>query len=244
MDILQRLKQVLEDRTEYGWAKEFGINRGIIQNLKTKLTTPGWETLFTIRRIEGVRVEWLTEGRGTPFEVWRFVDEDECAETLDMHLHDEPWTVTIATDGQRHAAVLSQPMESEVRGRAGRVTTYRYLATEILLGVRKKGLDAIMARGREIRLAQISTERMAAIYGGQAGSYRLLRARDAWLGDAKPIDARHAIFTQAEPEPRVLTHDEEQLIQIYGSLAAEKRATYKAIGHTLAQQEPSGEAAD
>ncbi|MFT3964109.1 hypothetical protein [Propionivibrio sp.] len=235
---------LLEDRKPNVWVVETGLDRSVIRNAKEKGAIPGWETLFAIRRAEGVRVEWLTEGQGEPFEVWRFVDEDECAETLDTHLHDEPWTVTIATDGQRHAAVLSQPMESEVHGRAGRVTTYRYLATEILLGVRKKSLDAIMARGRDIRLAKVSAERIDAIYGGQAGTYRLLRARDAWLGDAKPIDARHAIFTQAEPEPRVLTNDEEQLIQIYGSLAAEKRATYKAIGHTLAQQEPSGEAAD
>lgn len=236
MNFFERLEKVLEDRTEYGWSKPLGINRGTIRNIKEG-AIPGWETLSVIRRVEGVNLQWLAEGHGQPFEVLRFINDDERAESLAQHLDEEGWTVTIATDSQRCAAILSQPGEAEVHGRAGRVTTYRYTVVEIIPGLQQQSLIVIGDHGKDIRLAELSHEQIEAIFTGNAGTYRLLNEKDGWLRGARPITAQHPIFTAAAPTPRHLTHDEEHLIKLYGRMAAEHRATYKAIGTTLAQQD-------
>lgn len=235
MHFFNRLQKVLDGRREYTWAKGLGINRGVIRNLKEKGVTPGWETLIAIRRAEGVNVEWLTEGLGEPYLVHRHLSDAECADAVALYLADEDWTVTLATDWTRHAVILTQPGSATLCGRAERVTTYQYTITEILLGAGKQTLDAIAAGGRRLRLAELSRDRLLAILHGQAGSWRLLHAPDSWLKGAREIDATHRIFHDMPPTPHQLTHDEDHLLKLYRGMAAQQRATYKAIGDTLAQ---------
>lgn len=239
-----RLLIVLEDRKPNAWVKEIGIDRSAIRIIKEKNALPGPDTLITIRRAEGVSLLWFMEGYGDRFSVLRFQNDDEQAASLADHFGDENWTVTIATDGNRHAAVLSQPLERQAQDQT---TAYRYTIIEIFPGLQKKSFDVIAEYGKNIRLAEISHDQIEAIFTGNAGTYRLLNDKDGWLREARPITAQHPIFTAASPAPRHLTHDEEHLIKLYGRMAAEHRATYKAIGNTLAQQDPgkkTGEAAD
>lgn len=238
MNFFERLQIVLDGRREYTWAKGLGINRGTIQNLKEKDVIPGWETLYAIRRAEGVNIEWLTEGVGEPFIVHRSLSDGECADFVEAHLIDEDWLVTLATDWQRAAVILSMPGSATLAGRAGRAFTYDYTITEIMLGVGRATLDVIADKSRRIMLSEQTRSNMDAIYRGQVGPYRLLNAPDAWLKKSKSIDRTHTLFTETLPTPRTLTHDEENLIKIYERMAAEQRATYKAIGTAIAQQEP------
>jgi len=242
--IFDRLLAVLEDRKPNAWVKEIGIDRSAIRIIKEKDSLPGPDTLITIRRAEGVNLVWFMEGCGDRFSVVRFQDDEERATSLKEHLGDENWTVTIATDWNRHAAVLSQPLERQL---PDQVTVYRYTIIEVFPGLQKKSLDAIAEHAKDIRLAELSQEQMDAVFTGRAGTYRLLNANDAWLRNARPIGPQHVIFSEAHAVPRILTHDEEHLIKLYGQMAAEQRATYKAIGNTLAQQTDkakSGESAD
>lgn len=238
MNRFDRLIKILDGRKPYQWLKEIGIDRSAVRLIKENDALPNWNQLYAIRRAEGIRLEWLSDGTGEPFIVNRYLSEAECAESIAAHLEDEDWNVTLATDGQRHAAILTQPGSSTVEGRAGRSTEFHYTITEIMLGVGKSSLETIAEKAKRITLSILSSDKVAAIYKGEAGPYRLIGADDAWLKNAKPVDATNPIFSAEQPVARILTRDQENLLNIYEHMAAEQRATYKAIGDTLAQQNP------
>lgn len=237
MSIFDRLSEALEleQRREYTWAKSIGIGRGVISALKETNSPPGWVHLSAIRKAEKISLAWLIEGKGEPFEVTRHVSDDDCAEEIGCMLHDEPWTVVIATDGKRWAFVLHQPGQSTVHGRAGRETPFDYTLCEILLGGSIASLTVIAQTAKAIRYVVITKERMDVIHQAKAGTWRLLLAPDAWLREAIPISQDHPIFLSAEPEPRHLSKEEEIVLQCFMAMEPAQRETYKAIGHTLAK---------
>ena len=239
MNIFNRLSSALEldTRREYTWAKGIGIGRGVISALKESDAAPGWSHLSVIRKAERLSLPWLIEGKGEPFEVNRHLSDDECAEEIACLLHDEPWTVVIASAEPRLAIVVHQPAQDIIHGRAKRETPSNYTLCEIHLGGGPATLAAIASKAQEIRLKTITNKEMEAIYQGQAGTYRLLLAADAWLRDAHPIAADHPIFAPQEQAPRYLSREEEIILQCFAAMEPAQRETYKAIGDTLAQQD-------
>lgn len=237
MTIYERFIEVLEDRLENPWAKSLGVDRSAVFRMKKDNKAPDWPPLSIIRKAERVNLGWLIEGKGEPFEVNRHLSDDECAETIACLLHDEPWTVVIASAEPRLAIVVHQPAQDIIHGRAKRETPSNYTLCEIHLGGGPATLAAIASKAQEIRLKTITNKEMEAIYQGQAGTYRLLLAADAWLRDAHPIAADHPIFAPQEQAPRYLSREEEIILQCFAAMEPAQRETYKAIGDTLAQQD-------
>lgn len=235
MTIYDRFKEMLEGRQENPWAKGLGIDRSAIRRMKEEGKAPDWSPLSALSRAELVNKSWLVEGKGSPFDVNRYILDADCANDLACMLPDEPWSIVIATDGGRLAIVLHREGDGYIQGRLGRETPYKYTHCEIMLGGGAESLATISSLGKRIQHAAIPADRMDAIYRAQAGTWRLLLAPDAWLRHAQPIGPNHPLFSEQPPEPRHLSREEEIVLQCFTAMEPAQRETYKAIGHTLAQ---------
>ena len=221
MTIYERFKKLLEDRQENPWAKSINVDRSAIRRMKEDNKSPDWPPLSIIRKAERVNLGWLIEGKGEPFEVNRHLSDDECAEEIACLLHDEPWTVVIASAEPRLAIVVHQPAQDIIHGRANRKTPSTYTLCEIHLGGGPSTLAAIASKAQAIRLKTITTKEMDAIYRGQAGTYRLLLAAD------------HPIFAPQEQAPRYLSREEEIILQCFAAMEPAQRETYRRLAIRL-----------
>ena len=180
MSFQARLRQVLAGRALNPWLRRLGSNPGTADRI-TKGHIPGPDLLAVMHLVEGVSIDWLLSGKGTPFSLWRGPDA-ECSDRLVTLLADEPgaWTVHWIADpaGAEGALVLRMPAHVETKA-----LSVAYTATELLAGAGPRTWRALAAECRSERAAQCLQASLAAteveqLARGLLGTWRLFGAAE------------------------------------------------------------------
>lgn len=228
---LNRLTTVLGEREKHPWGAMLGIGRGTIGNMFTG-TIPTSETLNAISRHENINTTWLLDGRGEPYIVHKFADDEECADYLDALFDEKSWTVYLVTDQKRLALVLTMPARYKVKEE-----WVSYMVVEVLAGrCGRKTLNRVRAEIPVCSVFLINTypHTMHDLSRGQIGTYRLLYSSSPLLHQDVSVLKEHKIFEWPE-ENIPLTPEEQILVDNFRHMAAEQKAAYKSIGDALAQ---------
>ena len=230
-----RLLAVLADREKHPWGNTLGIGRGTVGNMFSG-TIPTSEALNAISRHENVNITWLLDGRGEPYNVHKFADDEECADYLDRLFEEKSWIVYLITDQKRLAVVLTMPAQYKVKE-----DWISYTVVEVLVGrCGRKTLNRVRAEIPVCKVFLINTypQTLAELARGQIGTYKLLHSKSPLLHQAVLVTEDHKIFSWPEEEV-TLTPEEHVLVENFRHMAAEQRAAYKSIGDALAQQKNS-----
>lgn len=207
--IAERLTRLVGDRKIYPWAKSIGVSKGTIESIMGKGGMPGAETLGMIQRSENARLDWLLEGRGTPYYVTVCATDQAARSVLQDLLSDEQWEVTAVSDTQRLAFVLSQPGGYDVKDRHFDYTILEVIAGAIgpqsITEVRNRFVHHMGVTG--LYYAQIEANQMRQIENGEVGTYHLFGAANAILKSRKPIFEESAVFEK-------FMRDGEQIVAI------------------------------
>lgn len=228
---LARLQSILGERDKHPWGAALGIGRGTVGNMFTG-TIPTSETLNAISRCENVSITWLLDGRGAPYTVHKFSDDEECLEYLDALLEEKSWTVYLVTDQKRLALVLTMPAKYKAREE-----WISYTVVEVLTGrCGRKTLNRVRAEIPvcEVFLINTYTYTLADLSRGKIGTYRLLHSDSPLLHKEVSVSKDHKIFEWPEEE-NPLTPEEHILVENFRHMATEQKVAYKSIGDALAQ---------
>ncbi|SCX40522.1 hypothetical protein [Nitrosospira sp. Nsp1] len=228
---IDRLTAVLADRDKHPWGTTLGIGRGTVGNMFSG-TVPTSETLNAISRHENVNITWLLDGRGEPYNVHKFPDDEECVEYLDSLFDEKSWTVYLVTDQKRLALVLTMPAQYKVKEE-----WISYSVVEILAGrCGRKTLNRVRAEipACEVFIINAYSQTLTDLSRGNIGTYKLLHSNPPLLHQDVPVTKDHKIFDWPE-ETILLTPEEHVLVENFRHMAAEQRTAYKSIGDALAQ---------
>ena len=248
--ITARLHFIMDGRDKYPWGQAIGLGKGTIDGMTRGGSTPGGETLSAISRYENARVDWILDGRGTPYNITCVTSDEDGAELLDDYFNENPnWNPTVLTDGKRIAVVLDVPAVYYVKdGKddegAPLFREIRYFAMEIIVGaIGALAVSMTKAHSLPDRMALVRTspEIMKLVTRGGVGTWRMLHAPDAIIREEEYIGSNDpflAQFNQQEAFPT--SPDEAILLDHYRAMAPNDRSAVNQIVTTMAQ---SGESA-
>lgn len=237
-----RIKRLLDGREKYPWGHAIGLGKGTIDGMTRTGSIPGGETLALISRYENVRIDWLLEGKGTPFYVTMCATDDMAWEVLENILEPETWEVTLVTDGARVAAVMTQPGKYQVKDGKDKDEGQRYrwidyTIVEVVAGVLgRRALSTI--RNRWVHQNGVSmvyfvsddAHTMNLIEGGEIGSYRLCYSPDAVLATRERIVDSHPIFTKFMQAADPFTDPTEaRLLELFRSMTKEGQDAFLKV---------------
>lgn len=243
--ITERLHFIMDGRDKYPWGQAIGLGKGAIDGMTRGGSTPGGETLSAISRYENARVDWILDGRGTPYNITCVTSDEDGAELLDDYFNENPnWNPTVLTDGKRIAVVLDVPAVYYVKdGKdddgAPLFREIRYFAMEVIVGA-IGALAVAMTRAHSLpdrmALVRTSPEIMKLVTRGGVGTWRMLQAPGAIISDEEYIGANDpflAQFNQQEAFPT--SPDEAILLDHYRAMAPNDRSAVNQIVTTMAQ---------
>ena len=243
--ITERLHFLMDGRDKYPWGQAIGLGKGAIDGMTRGGSTPGGETLSAISRYENARVDWILDGRGTPYNITCVTSDEDGAELLDDYFNENPnWNPTVLTDGKRIAVVLDVPAVYYVKdGKdddgAPLFREIRYFAMEVIVGA-IGALAVAMTRAHSLpdrmALVRTSPEIMKLVTRGGVGTWRMLQAPGAIISDEEYIGANDpflAQFNQQEAFPT--SPDEAILLDHYRAMAPNDRSAVNQIVTTMAQ---------
>ena len=239
----------MDGRDKYPWGHAIGLGKGTIDGMTRGGSTPGGDTLSAIARYENARVDWILDGRGSPYNVTCAPSDEDAAELLDELLEQNPlWSPTVLTDGKRIAVLLDAAASYQVKdGKEDdgtpRFREIRYFAIEVIVGTIGT-LTMEVVKGHSlpdnVALVRTSEEKMKQVTRGAVGTWRLLSAPDAivqgeeYIGAADPFLAQ---FNQQEAFPT--SPDEAILLDHYRAMATPDRSAVNQIVTTMAQYRDS-----
>lgn len=226
-DFFSRMQRIADGRAITTWANSLGWNNATMGRVK-KGHIPGPDLLTPLCRIENVSLNWLLEGRGTPYLVYPCADDDDAAQYLDTLLIDEPsWALYWLSDGLRHAVVLTQPAglgEGDKR--------INYTAVEIVVGPLGAQTRQRAAQ-HDPQWIQLPPARLYQLETGQIGSHALLKADGGLLLNEKN---NNKTFEAAVAEqPASYNVRERTLIERWRQLGPEDQDRLESITHALEQ---------
>jgi hypothetical protein len=238
-----RITQVLDGRKIYPWAKAIGISKGSIEAIMKLGGMPGADVLTALRRSENVRLEWILEGRGSPFAVTVCATDAEAAELLVDMTRTETWSLTVVWDTSRVALVLEQPGSYGVKdGKDDKDRQlYRevpYRIADILVG--RVGIGAItiaraLAGEGDVGLVIVESVVMTLLQRGELGTYRIWDAPDALMAKRQRIDDKHPILSEfIHQMPTLETKDEVELVTYYRSMSPENKVAVNQVASAMA----------
>lgn len=166
-----RLEWVLADRKITPWAKKLGLSSGTAARLLSNVV-PGTDILTAIMRTEHVNLNWLLEGKGTPFMLDSYTNADAFENMLSIHAQDAQYTAYLSVDMQSAMAVvvLVQPATFEFKNK-----TIEYQQIETLFGPCRNPLAVSGAlKGCDIHSFSLTQLDAMAFSRGQFGTYKLL----------------------------------------------------------------------
>ena len=243
--ITARLHFIMDGRDKYPWGQAIGLGKGTIDGMTRGGSTPGGETLSAISRYENARVDWILDGRGTPYNITCVTSDEDGAELLDDYFNENPsWNPTFLTDGKRIAVVLDVPAVYYVKdGKdeegAPLFREVRYFAMEIIVGA-IGALSVAMTKAHShpdrMALVRTSPEIMKLVTRGGVGTWRMLQAPDAIIREEEYIGSNDpflAQFNQQEAFPT--SPDEAILLDHYRAMAPNDRSAVNQIVTTMAQ---------
>tara|TARA_Y200000002_G_C22687333_1_gene666511 strand:+ start:3867 stop:4733 length:867 start_codon:yes stop_codon:yes gene_type:complete len=166
-----RLEWVLADRKITPWAKKLGLSSGTAARLLSNVV-PGTDILTAIMRTEHVNLNWLLEGKGTPFMLDSYTNADAFENMLSIHAQDAQYTAYLSVDMQSSMAsvVLVQPATFEFKNKS-----IEYQQIETLYGPCRNPLALSEAlKGCDIHSFSLTQLDAMAFSRGQFGTYKLL----------------------------------------------------------------------
>ena len=174
-EFVSRLKWVMADRKVTPWAKKLGLSTGTASRLLEN-TVPGTDILTAIMRTEHVNLNWLLEGKGTPFMLDAYNDAQAFMNTMRMHASDANYDVYISADvdSGNAAAIFALPASYTFKKKV-----IEYTHIEVLLGPLTKRLRDEVVHGFLFANSNLKFFTMTDIEWknfarGQYGSYLLL----------------------------------------------------------------------
>lgn len=166
-----RLEWVLADRKLTPWAKKLGLSSGTAARLLSNVV-PGTDILTAIMRTEHVNLNWLLEGKGSPFMLDSYTSADAFENMLSIHAQDAQYTAYLSIDMQSGMAsvVLMQPATFEFKNKS-----IEYQQIETLYGPCRNPLALSEAlKGCDIHSFSLTQLDAMAFSRGQFGTYKLL----------------------------------------------------------------------
>lgn len=166
-----RLEWVLADRKITPWAKKLGLSSGTAARLLSNVV-PGTDILTAIMRTEHVNLNWLLEGKGSPFMLDGYSDEGALLNMLAIHAQDARYTAYVYTDviSEMAAVVLTQPATYEFKNKQ-----ISYNQVETLFGPCESTRSLLSAlNGCNIQHFTMTQLDLNAFSRGQFGTYKLL----------------------------------------------------------------------
>lgn len=166
-----RLEWVLADRKITPWAKKLGLSSGTAARLLSNVV-PGTDILTAIMRTEHVNLNWLLEGKGSPFMLDSYTNADAFENMLSIHAQDAQYTAYLSVDMQSSMAsvVLVQPATFEFKNKS-----IEYQQIETLYGPCRNPLALSEAlKGCDIHSFSLTQLDAMAFSRGQFGTYKLL----------------------------------------------------------------------
>lgn len=166
-----RLEWVLAGRKVTPWAKKLGLSSGTAARLLSNVL-PGTDILTAIMRTEHVNLNWLLEGKGSPFMLDSYTNADAFENMLAIHAQDARYTAYLSVDMHSGMAsvVLEQPATFEFKNK-----TIEYQQVETLYGPCRNPLALSEAlNGCDIHNFSLTQLDAMAFSRGQFGTYKLL----------------------------------------------------------------------
>lgn len=236
--ISERLAFVVGDRKIHPWAKSIGVSKGTIESVMNKGGMPGAETLGIIRRAENVRIDWLLEGRGTPFYVAPCASDQAAASLLDELLSEEQWEVTVVSDHHRLAFVLSQPGSHSVKDQF-----IDYTIVEVIVGpLGPASILTLRKRNGTLFYTYLDAALMEQLEKGEIGTYKLFDREKGLLNARVPIDVTSPVFDDfKDPSMPVVAIEEVELLLHYRMLDKDKKQAVQKIISAMTPDPDEGE---
>jgi len=243
MKLSDRLAQVKGSRRVSSWERETGIARGNLDRA-IKGAALSEENLRKLVRAENVSVDWLLEGRGTPYYIVKLNSDAEIAHALQAYFDDEAarWAVTIIRRKSADvplAIALTMPIE-----RKGPDDTdfIKESALELITGPIGPLSSQVLCRSgwNKVSGLALDDEIVADICNGQLGTYALL-VDPGYLLLSTALDPQVlAVITAAlnvSEAPNCyhvpLTFPEQALLQCYRALPVDDRQRLVVIAEAL-----------
>ena len=245
--IADRLHFLMDGREKYPWGNSIGLGKGTIDGMTRTGSIPGGDTLGAIHRCENARIDWIIDGRGTPYNVACAASDEAAAELLQEYLETPGWQITIVTDGKRIALLLDQVDSFDVKdGKTEdgeqRFRAIEYAVIELIVGqVGRLAMDLVRPHPF-VYLAHVDAHAMTELERGRAGTWRLLSSPDAIVKNAQRIDAKDLIYSQFnQQELFPATKDEAVLLDHYRAMAPEHRSALNQLVAAIEKHGPDGE---
>ncbi|TKA91793.1 hypothetical protein FAZ79_00365 [Guyparkeria sp. SB14A] len=203
MTFIDRLTRVADGRKLYPWLMEMGLSSATVARMR-KNKIPGPEHLTVICRAENVSLSWLLEGKGVPYMVARFDDDESLAGYIEAHL-DENWEQIYPLSDARglRAVVMVQPGYVQLSDKKGTPFT----AIEVAAGpVGDRTMEAVKAwcleTNGQCHPNTLTRTELADVISGQVGTWQLLERPNPILKKTDPghvAELRSAYSTADDP---------------------------------------------
>jgi len=243
MPISERLLKLKASRSILEWEREAGIARGNLRRA-IKGDSLSEENIRKLVRTENVSVDWLLEGRGTPYYIVKLNSDAEIADALQVYFDDEAarWAVTIIRCKSADvplAIALTMPIE-----RKGPDDTdfIKESALELITGPIGPLSSHILCRSgwNKVSGLALDDEIVADICNGKLGTYALL-VDPGYLLLSTALDPQVlAVITEALNVAEApngyhvpLTFPEQALLQCYRALPVDDRQRLVVIAEAL-----------
>ena len=181
-----RLDLLVSPRTLYSWGGALGLAKATIAHMKAG-GEPRASTLRKICAVERCSSEWLSSGKGSPFDVNQTQEAGETfsavAELLPMSNE-----VLVVHDGTRVAIAISVPVEEE---------SFRYTQWNVIAGPVNAPLLDLLRAEASIRVAHTPPSDMQRLIDGQMGNWELIGDVGGSRGTRNPA----SVYTKAQQAP-------------------------------------------
>ncbi len=182
-DFSNRLDLLLSNRSVYSWGVRIGLAKATIAHLKNG-GEPRGDTLRKICAIERCSIEWLSTGKGSPFEVNNTQDADETfravAELIGMSSQ-----VLLVHDGSRVAIAIGTPLE------AGSTS---YTEWRVIAGPVNADVLEVLKLEASISVAHAPPSDMQRLISGEMGNWELIGV----LGGSRGVNNPNSIYSKAQ----------------------------------------------
>lgn len=232
-DIRSRLALVLGDRKITPWAKKLGIGSATQQSLQAGGPIESAQ-LTIVQHTENVSLSWLLDGKGRPFLVSEFDDDDEALEYVQSLLADENWRVKLAAAPGDVVIVLHQP-GSILRGKKKDILV-EYEVVELISGATEKALLHMGRRADTFDAFDLAPHDVRRLARGAMGSHELFGPADKPRPTSAITLAAALDMARLAAERPYLTPDERIVLDHYRAMDSAGKTAFKSVGTQMAKQ--------
>lgn len=214
MNFTNRVRAVVGERKPHTWGAALGISKASVADVFGG-RTPRNDTLARIAHIERVRLDWLSDGSGSPFAVSQLRELSPLAELLEAGAD----RMLLLHDGTSLALAASTAIRKTYPRRAGAdPVTLDYpewvvfACTGALEPLLRVVYGALASGAVSLRVAALTSEELQSIVAGQVGNWALFgdfagsNPKAIWA-TAQEVDVPERLEALIGGTVRQLSHD-------------------------------------